>query len=604
MSSSDAASTRRKEKINLILLTIMPFFVALIVGTFAPRDDAKDPDPVKTVTYNEFLELVETETLAEAEITRKTVISRTTEGDRIKLTHNGWLYSGDFPKELAEAGVTVSFPDNASTVTPLMVFGIVIELGFPLVIMAVLIFIGTHYLKEIRKSVGKTFNATDPSKSIMFSDVAGHQDTKFELAEIKSFLKDPSAYERVGAKPPRGILMIGPPGTGKTLLARALAGEAGAHFLSVSGSDFSSMWAGAGRNMIEKLFKEARKKTPAIIFIDEIDSVASRRGGGGDSVARDRDATLNQLLVEMDGFAAETGIIVVGATNRIDVLDPAILRPGRFDRHVHVGLPDIKGREEILEVHTRKIKLAPEINLSAIARGTPGFSGADLANIVNESAILAARESAEYADAAHFEEARTKVIAGVQRKSMVLNEEERDLIAYHEAGHALIACLSEGTDPVHQATIIPRGQSLGFVMRLPERDHISIRKSKLLADLEVLAGGRAAEEAIFGAEAVTTGAAADIQEATSIARRMVAEWGMSPDVGMIKIDISDNGALPEKAEKAVKHLIDDAYSAASRKIRDNMDKLHAIANVLKEHETVDGDVIRDIVTAPQTTEAA
>lgn len=600
MSSSDAASPRRKRILFLFLLLNIAFFLAYAFGGVVSGGPAEDA--VKTVNYNEFLELVETGALSEAEITREMVTSKTTEGEEIKLTHNGWLYTGEFPKELAEAGIVVSFPDDA--VTPLKAFGIAVSLGFPLLLIAFLIGFGVYYFKNIRKSVGKTFDVTDPSKAVMFSDVAGHQDTKFELAEIRSFLKDPSAYERVGAKPPRGVLMVGPPGTGKTLLARALAGEAGAHFLSVSGSDFSSMWAGVGRNRIESLFKEARKKTPAIIFIDEIDSVARRRGGGSDSVVRDQDTTLNQLLVEMDGFAAENGIIVVGATNRIDALDPAILRPGRFDRHVHVGLPDIKGREEILEVHTRKISLAPEVNLSAIARGTPGFSGADLANIVNESAILAARESADAVNDAHFEEARTKVIAGVQRKSMVLNEEERDLIAYHEAGHALIACLSEGTDPVHQATIIPRGQSLGFVMRLPERDRISVRKSKLLADLEVLAGGRAAEEAIFGPEAVTTGAAADIQEATSIARRMVTEWGMSADVGMMKIDIADNGMLPEKAEKSVKGLIDDAYAAAALKIKNNMDKLHAIANALKEHETVDGDVIRDIVNTPASTEAA
>lgn len=591
LSSPDASSPRRKRILfTALAASLCLLFVNVFIyfgGTVGPETE------VRKVNYNEFLALVETGELSKAEINRNSVSAETHDGESVKLTHNGWLYTGDFPKELAGADIVVSFPSDE--ITPLKAFGMAVSLGFPLILIVFLVGFGVYYVKNLRNGVGKTFDVSDPSKAVMFADVAGHEDTKFELTEIRSFLKDPSAYEKVGAKPPRGVLMVGPPGTGKTLLARALAGETGAHFLYVSGSDFSSMWAGVGRSRIEKLFKAARKKTPAIIFIDEIDSVARRRGGGSDSVVRDQDTTLNQLLVEMDGFAAESGIIVVAATNRIDALDPAILRPGRFDRHVHVGLPDIVGREEILQVHTRKISLAPEVKLTDIARGTPGFSGADLANIVNEAAILAAREGAEFVSEHHFEEARTKVIAGVQRKSMVMTGEERNLIAYHEAGHALIACLSEDTDPVHQATIIPRGQSLGFVMRLPERDRISVRKSKLLADLEVLAGGRAAEEAVFGKDAITTGAAADIKESTAIARRMVTEWGMSPDIGMMCIETSANGVLPEKAEASVKSFIDNAYAEAARKINENIEKLHAIASLLKDQETVEGELIREIV---------
>jgi len=469
----------------------------------------------------------------------------------------------------------------------------------------VFVLIGYIIWMQSRQLLTTNWPKRDSTSTVRFSDVAGQEESKFELEEIKTFLRNPESYDKVGARPPRGVLLVGPPGTGKTLLAKALAGEAGASFISVSGSDFSASFVGVGRNRVEKLFREARKQAPCIIFIDEIDSLARSRGGGGrpSDVSREQDTTLNQLLVEMDGFKTKDGIIVVGATNRVDVLDPAVLRPGRFDRHVHVGLPTLSGRKEILEVHTKGRPLAKDVDLDVIARGTPGFSGADLANLVNEASILAARAEATEVTPANFEEARDKVIMGLQRRSMALDEDEKNLIAVHESGHALLACKLEASDPVHQATIIPRGRSLGLVMRLPVQDRVTVRRAKLEADLIVLMGGRAAEELVLGPENVSNGAAADISQATDIARDMVSQWGMSERIGMVRVSRPD-GSPDQIVEEEVRRLIEVSYAKAREILISNRAGLDALTNALLDRETLDGDEVRRVVSQASSVDTA
>jgi cell division protease FtsH len=428
-----------------------------------------------------------------------------------------------------------------------------------------------------------------------FDDVAGQNEAKAELQEVIAFLKDAGAFERVGARIPRGLLMVGPPGTGKTLIAKALAGEAGVSFLAVSGSDFSAPLIGIAKSRVAKLFQQARKRAPCLIFIDEIDAIGRKRGGGGSAADREFEATLNQLLVEMDGFNTTSGVIVIGATNRVDVLDPALLRPGRFDRQVHIGLPDIRGREAILAVHARNVKLGAGVDLSVIAKGTPGFSGADLSNLINEAAIFAAREGLETISRDHLEAARNKVMMGLERRSLVVTSEERRLVAVHEAGHALCACLTPGSDRVHSATIVPHGQALGLVMRLPENDRFCIPVEKLEADLIVAMGGRAAEEVVFGPRKVTTGAASDIAHATNIATRMVTEWGMSPAIGMVRVARSGD-SLPREVEQEIRRIIEEMYDAAKACIEQNRASLDALVEALLERETIDGDEVRRIVS--------
>jgi cell division protease FtsH len=427
-----------------------------------------------------------------------------------------------------------------------------------------------------------------------FDNVAGQEEAKAELQEVISFLRDSKAFETVGARIPRGVLMVGPPGTGKTLIAKALAGEAGVSFMAVSGSDFSAPLIGIAKGRVSKLFEQARRKAPCLIFIDEIDAIGRKRGGGGSAADREFESTLNQLLVEMDGFNTTAGVIVIGATNRVDVLDPALLRPGRFDRQVHIGLPDITGREAILGVHARNVKLAACVDLGSVARGTPGFSGADLGNLLNEAAIFAAREGVAEITRDHLEAARNKIIMGLERRSLVITSEERHLVAVHEAGHALCACLTPGSDKVHSATIIPHGQALGLVMRLPENDRYCIPVEKLEADLIVAMGGRAAEEVVFGARKVTTGAASDIAHATNIATRMVTEWGMSPTIGMVKVMRSGEN-LPREVEQEIRRIIEEMYAAAKACIEENRDGLDALVDALLDQETIDGDEVRRIV---------
>ncbi|MXQ09868.1 ATP-dependent zinc metalloprotease FtsH [Microvirga makkahensis] len=427
-----------------------------------------------------------------------------------------------------------------------------------------------------------------------FDDVAGQEEAKAELQEVIAFLSNAQAFEKVGARIPKGVLMVGPPGTGKTLIAKALAGEAGVSFMAVSGSDFSAPLIGIAKSRVSKLFEQARRRAPCLIFIDEIDAIGRKRGGGGSAADREFESTLNQLLVEMDGFNTTAGVIVIGATNRVDVLDPALLRPGRFDRQVHIGLPDITGREAILAVHARNLKLAPNVDLAAIARGTPGFSGADLSNLLNEAAIFAARDGMVEIGRDHLEAARNKIIMGLERRSLVISPEERRLVAVHEAGHALCACLTPGSDKVHSATIIPHGQALGLVMRLPEKDRYCIPVEKLEADLIVAMGGRAAEEVVFGPRKVTTGAASDIAHATNIATRMVTEWGMSPVIGMVKVGRSGE-SYPREVEQEIRRIVEEMYAAAKACIEDNRKALDALVDALLEHETIEGDEVRRIV---------
>ncbi len=451
---------------------------------------------------------------------------------------------------------------------------------------------------------------TEKHGRVTFDDVAGIDEAKVELQEIVEFLKDPQKFQRLGGKIPKGALLVGPPGTGKTLTARAVAGEANVPFFTISGSDFVEMFVGVGASRVRDMFEQAKKNAPCIIFIDEIDAVGRHRGAGLGGGNDEREQTLNQLLVEMDGFEANEGVILIAATNRPDVLDPALLRPGRVDRQIVVGLPDIKGREKVLQVHMKKVPLAQNVSAITLARGTPGFSGADLANLVNEAALLAARRGKRVVGMQEFEDAKDKVMMGVERKSMVMTENEKKLTAYHEAGHAVVALHEVESDPVHKATIIPRGRALGMVMRLPEADRISMSKAKLKADLAVAMGGRIAEEIIFGHEKVTTGASSDIRMATDMARRMVTEWGMSDKLGPILYgsnqeevflghsvaqskNLSDDTAAVIDSE--IKLIVQGAYARATEILTTHIDHLHAVAKALLEYETLSGDEIKGLL---------
>jgi len=451
---------------------------------------------------------------------------------------------------------------------------------------------------------------TEEQNKVTFADVAGVEEAKEEVEELVDFLKDPSKFQKLGGKIPKGVLMVGSPGTGKTLLARAIAGEAKVPFFTISGSDFVEMFVGVGASRVRDMFAQATKHAPCIIFIDEIDAVGRHRGAGVGGGHDEREQTLNQLLVEMDGFEGHEGTIVIAATNRPDVLDPALLRPGRFDRQVVVPLPDIRGREQILKVHMRKVPIADDVVPSIIARGTPGFSGADLANLVNEAALFSARANNTKVGMNEFELAKDKIMMGAERKSMVMSEDEKKLTAYHESGHAIVGRLVPEHDPVHKVTIIPRGRALGVTMFLPEDDRYSNNKQRLESQICTLYGGRIAEELIYGKDKVTTGASNDIERATEIAKNMVTKWGLSEKMGPMSYSddegevflgrsvtqtktMSDDTANDIDSE--VRLLINKSYSAATKMIKDNMDKLHAMTDALMTYETIDKDQIDDIM---------
>ncbi len=446
---------------------------------------------------------------------------------------------------------------------------------------------------------------TEKQGKVTFEDVAGIDEAREELQEIVEFLRDPSKFARLGGQIPKGALLVGSPGTGKTLLARAIAGEAGVPFFTISGSDFVEMFVGVGASRVRDMFEQAKKNAPCIVFIDEIDAVGRHRGSGMGNSNDEREQTLNQLLVEMDGFEANEGIIIIAATNRPDVLDPALLRPGRFDRQVVVPVPDIEGREKILQVHMKKVPLAPDVNARTIARGTPGFSGADLANLVNEAALLAARRQKRLVAMDEFEEAKDKVMMGSERKSMVMTEDEKKMTAYHEAGHAIVSVHEPASDPIHKATIIPRGRALGMVMRLPERDNYSYHRDKMYANLAVSMGGRVAEEVIFGYDKVSSGASGDIQYATGLAKDMVTKWGMSDEMGPVMYEEQNEGYLgmgqtqrtmmsgetSKKIDAEIRKIIDAGYDRAKEVLTTHEDQLHLLANALLEYETLSGEEI-------------
>jgi cell division protease FtsH len=459
---------------------------------------------------------------------------------------------------------------------------------------------------------------TGDTPKVTFADVAGCDEAKDELQEIIEFLKDPQKFSRLGGRLPKGVLLVGPPGTGKTLLARAVAGEAGRPFFSMSGSDFVEMFVGVGASRVRDLFEQGKAHAPCIIFIDEIDAVGRHRGAGLGGGHDEREQTLNQLLVEMDGFESNEGVILLAATNRPDVLDPALLRPGRFDRQVVVDAPDVKGREGILRVHLRKIPLATEVEVKRLAKATPGMSGADLANLVNEAALLAARRGRDKVYMDDLEDAKDKVMLGAERRSMVLSEAERTLTAYHEAGHAVVALRTPGLDPVHKVTIVPRGRALGLTASLPEEDRHSYSRDYLVATLAMLYGGRAAEEMIFGAEKITTGAGNDIERSTALARRMVTSFGMSDVIGPMAIGdaeqevflgrelvqrrgISENVA--QRVDSEVKRLLDEAYARAMRTLEDNRELLTVLAEALLERETLDREEIELLMAGEPLPEA-
>ncbi len=530
---------------------------------------------------------------------------------------NGTQFSTDMPEDpgltqrLLDHNVDIKVRPEGDNITLLSVF----INWFPMLLfVAVMIFL----MRQMQAGGGKAMGfgksrakmLTERQGRVTFEDVAGVDEAKEDLVEIVDFLKDPQKFQKLGGRIPKGVLLVGPPGTGKTLLARAIAGEANVPFFTISGSDFVEMFVGVGASRVRDMFEQAKKNAPCIVFIDEIDAVGRHRGAGLGGGNDEREQTLNQLLVEMDGFEANEGVILIAATNRPDVLDPALLRPGRFDRQIVVPNPDLSGREKILKVHMRKVPLSPDVDAKIIARGTPGFSGADLANLVNEAALLAARRGKRLVTRNEFEDAKDKVMMGAERRTLAMTDEEKKLTAYHEGGHALVALSVVGSDPIHKATIIPRGRALGMVMRLPERDQLSMTRQKLYADLCVAFGGRIAEEIIFGYEKVTTGAQSDIEMATRMARAMVTRFGMSDELGPIaygenqeevflghSVSRTQNvsEATAQKIDSEVRRIIEETYTRAKQILQDRINDLHTVALGLLEYETLTGDEIKALL---------
>ena len=587
---------------NLIFWVVVGLFMILLFNLFTFQGQSPDEE----VKFSEFVAKVEQGEVREVTI-RGNHLNGVFKDGRLFKT-----YTVEYPelvKVLRDNHVTiVAKPpeDNPWYVTLLVTWG-------PFVLFLALWFflmrqmqIGGNKALSFGRSRARLL--TEDRKKVTFSDVAGIDEAKEEVVEIIEFLKDPHKFQKLGGRIPKGVLIVGPPGTGKTLLAKAIAGEAGVPFFSISGSDFVEMFVGVGASRVRDLFEQGKKHAPCIIFIDEIDAVGRLRGAGLGGGHDEREQTLNQLLVEMDGFDTTEGVILIAATNRPDVLDPALLRPGRFDRQITVNRPDVRGRAEILKVHTKKVPLSKDVDLGIISRGTPGFSGADLENLVNEAALLAARLNKTMVESKDFEFAKDKVLMGVERKSMVLTDEEKRTTAYHEAGHALMAKLLPGTDPVHKVTIIPRGRALGVTMQLPVDDRHSYSKEFLYNSLAILMGGRVAEELVF--KQITTGAGNDIERATDLARKMVCEWGMSDELGPLTFgkkdeeiflgreiatrrDYSEEIAL--KIDSEVKRLVTENYERAKRILRENIAVLKALAEALLEKEVLEGAEIDQII---------
>jgi cell division protease FtsH len=561
-----------------------------------------------SLTYSEFIAKVEAGTVRDVTIAGDQITGKLNDGKAFET------FAPNDPNlvtTLSEKGVNISAQAaNSEGAFPGMLLS-----WFPILLM---IGVWIFFMRQMQAGSGKAMGfgkskaklLTERHGRVMFEDVAGVDEAKEDLQEIVEFLRDPHKFQRLGGKIPKGALLVGPPGTGKTLLARAVAGEANVPFFTISGSDFVEMFVGVGASRVRDMFEQAKKNAPCIIFIDEIDAVGRHRGAGLGGGNDEREQTLNQLLVEMDGFEANEGVILVAATNRPDVLDPALLRPGRFDRQIVVPNPDVKGREKILKVHMRNVPLAPDVNAKTIARGTPGFSGADLANLVNEAALLAARRSRRLVTQSDFEDAKDKVMMGAERRSMAMNEEEKRLTAYHEGGHAIVAMNVPAADPVHKATIIPRGRALGMVMQLPEGDRYSMKFKQMTSRLAIMMGGRVAEELTFGADNVTSGAQSDIDQATKLARAMITQWGYSKELGMVSYgdnqeevflghsvartqNVSEETA--RKIDSEIKRLVDDGYKTARTILTKKKKDLEALAQGLLEYETLSGDEITDLL---------
>ncbi|MFA6283524.1 MAG: ATP-dependent zinc metalloprotease FtsH [Desulfurivibrionaceae bacterium] len=577
---------------NLSIWLVIALVGLVLINIFNPA-----AEPVNQISYNDFLESVNSGKVSRVTITENVAEAQDLVGNRFKTV----------------------LPDNLEQVKPFMKEGITLQvekkkephwlvgiLGSWLP-MIIFLGIGLYFMRQSQAGGGKGLMTFGKSRArliegeeskITFADVAGIEEAREELGEIVDFLRDPGIFTRVGAKIPKGVLLSGEPGTGKTLLARAIAGEAKVPFFSISGSDFVEMYVGVGASRVRDLFKEAKKKAPCIIFIDEIDAVGRQRGAGAGGGNDEREQTLNQLLVEMDGFEANAGVIIIAATNRPDILDPALKRPGRFDRQIIVPLPDVRGREKILKVHAAKVQLDSDVDMAIIAKGTPGFSGAELANMVNEAALMAARFEVGKISMALMEKAKDKVMMGAERTSMILTAKDKELTAFHEAGHALVARLLPGTDPVHKVTIIPRGRALGLTMQLPTDEKHSQSRSWLMNNLCILLGGRVAEEIVFGD--VTTGAGNDIERASNIARKMVCEWGMSKEIGLLNVAGPDemgrsrqpySGETAVRIDQAVTGLVTEARDTATRLLNENRAILEAMAKALLEKETIGSEDI-------------
>ncbi len=590
---------------NLALWVIIALLLVVLFNLFQPGANRPDAAPL---AYSDFINEVNSGRVRDVTIMGRNVTGHHSDGRSFQT------YTPDDPSlvsRLTDKGVgVVAKPEEGDY----SLMRILIN-WFP---MLLLIGVWVFFMRQMQGGGGRAMGfgksrarlLTEKQGRVTFEDVAGIDEAKSELQEIVEFLKDPQKFQRLGGKIPKGVLLVGPPGTGKTLLARAIAGEANVPFFTISGSDFVEMFVGVGASRVRDMFEQGKKNAPCIIFIDEIDAVGRHRGAGLGGGNDEREQTLNQMLVEMDGFESNEGVILIAATNRPDVLDPALLRPGRFDRQVVVPNPDVNGREKILRVHMRKVPLASDVDPKVIARGTPGFSGADLANLVNEAALLAARIGKRVVAMAEFEMAKDKVMMGAERRSLVMSEDEKKMTAYHEAGHAICAINLEECDPVHKATIIPRGRALGMVMSLPEGDRYSKSKAKCLDELTMAMGGRVAEELIFGANKVSNGASGDIKMATSQARMMVTEWGMSDKLGMIAYadnsqevflghSVTQNKNVSEatarEIDNEIKSIIDNAYARSKAILTENLANLHALAQGLLEYETLSLDEIRTVL---------
>jgi len=583
--------------------------VLLVLGLYNLFQNPGSITGKSEMPFSTFLTEVEKGNVASVDIRGSEISGTFRDGKSFKT------YSPNYPnlvEKLSAKGVSITAGPREEKGPSL--WGIILS-WFP---MLLLIGVWIFFMRQMQGGKGgamgfgrsKAKLLTEAHGRVTFQDVAGVEEAKEELEEIVHFLKDPRKFQKLGGRIPKGALLVGPPGTGKTLLARAIAGEANVPFFTISGSDFVEMFVGVGASRVRDMFEQAKKSAPCIIFIDEIDAVGRSRGAGLGGGNDEREQTLNQLLVEMDGFETNDGVILIAATNRPDVLDPALLRPGRFDRQVVVSNPDIIGREAILKVHLKKITTGPDVNPKVIARGTPGFSGADLANIVNESALLAARKNKRIVTMSDLEEAKDKVMMGAERRSMVMTEEEKTLTAYHEGGHAVVALYEQTSDPIHKATIIPRGRALGMVMRLPERDQLSVTREKMFGDISVAMGGRIAEEMIFGYDKVTSGASSDIEMVTKMAKNMVTRYGMSDQLGPIAYQENEEEVFlgrsvsrqqnvseetAKKIDAEVKKIVESGYTRAKKILAEKIDELHKVAKALLTYETLSGEEIKKIV---------